>query len=205
MSSSLTGLQESRPRGRFSFHTPSSSDCVVDPRLPHEIVREFCEIDFDRLAAKGVHKICLDVDNTLLGQTAEILEPAVVNHLKNARERGSISNVCIISNVIWNKGKRGDRLRRLAYELDIPLVYGATFLTRKPTPAPYEWALRSMESCPAETAMVGDQIFADVLGANRLGLYTILVKPTSKDHWTTTLIGRRLRESLLLRYYMLSR
>lgn len=171
--------------------------------MPHQLVHRFCDIDFDKLAAAGIRKVCLDIDNTLLAQTAEILEPTVVEHLRSARARGAISELCIISNVIWSRGKRRARLNRLAYELDISLVYGASFWTRKPTSAPFKWALKAMNARPEETVMVGDQIFADVLGGNRMGLYTILIEPMSSDHWTTTLIGRRMRESRLLRYYML--
>ena len=171
--------------------------------MPHQLVHRFCDIDFDKLADAGIRKVCLDIDNTLLAQTAEILEPAVVQHLRDARARGAISDLCIISNVIWARGKRRVRLHRLAYELDISLVYGASFWTRKPSSAAFEWALASMKAKPEETAMVGDQVFADVLGGNRVGLHTILVEPMASDHWTTTLLGRRLRESRLLRYYTL--
>jgi HAD superfamily phosphatase (TIGR01668 family) len=33
---------------------------------------------------------------------------------------------------------------------------------------------------PDETAVVGDQLFTDMLGGNRMGMHTVLVKPISK-------------------------
>lgn len=201
----MSGLEESRPRGRFSFRSPSANRCDVDPRLPHQLVRTFCDIDFRALAERGIVHSCLDVDNTLLPQTGEFVDPAVVRHLQEARANGWIKNLCVISNVIWKHGPRGARLDRICRSLDIPQYYGASFWTRKPSQHPFRWALEVMGSTPSDTAMVGDQIFADIVGGNRMGLYTILVKPMSADHWTTRFIGRRLREQLLLRYYSITR
>src|ERR1017187_9311367 len=82
MNSPLSGYEESRLRGRFSFRSPAANRCDTDVRLPHLMVGHFCEIDFARLARGGVHYHCLDVDNTLLPQTAEALDPAVISHLE---------------------------------------------------------------------------------------------------------------------------
>ena len=52
-----------------------------------------------------------------------------------------------------------------------------------------------MNSQPEETVFVGDQIFTDIVGANRLGFYTIwLMDRMSADHWTTKMTGRRKKE-----------
>lgn len=56
-----------------------------------------------------------------------------------------------------------------------------------------------MEAQPAQTAIIGDQLFTDIAGGNKLGLYTILVRPLGPDHWSTRLSGRRLREARILR------
>jgi hypothetical protein len=49
-----------------------------------------------------------------------------------------------------------------------------------------------MGTRPATTALVGDQLFTDVLGGNLLGMYTILVEPLSPDEFPTTKLVRRL-------------
>ena len=43
-----------------------------------------------------------------------------------------------------------------------------------------------MGTQPEQTAVIGDQIFTDVFGAKRMGLYAILVKPISSRelYWT---------------------
>ncbi|MBM3274686.1 MAG: HAD hydrolase-like protein, partial [Candidatus Sericytochromatia bacterium] len=40
-------------------------------------------------------------------------------------------------------------------------------------------ALKLVNLGPHEVAVVGDQLFTDVLGGRRLGAYTILVRPVS--------------------------
>jgi predicted HAD superfamily phosphohydrolase YqeG len=57
-----------------------------------------------------------------------------------------------------------------------------------------------MGTSARETALVGDQIFTDILGGNIVGLYTILVVPMQgKDFWGTRLITRHLEKIVLAR------
>jgi HAD superfamily phosphatase (TIGR01668 family) len=54
-----------------------------------------------------------------------------------------------------------------------------------------------MELTSQETAVIGDQIFTDVLGGNRLGLYTILVTPISEKEFIWTRLMRKLERFVL--------
>ena len=56
-----------------------------------------------------------------------------------------------------------------------------------------------MNLAAKEVAVIGDQIFTDVLGGNRMGLYTILVTPISDKEFIWTRLMRRL-ERLVLNY-----
>jgi HAD superfamily phosphatase (TIGR01668 family) len=81
--------------------------------------------------------------------------------------------------------------------MEIDFILGAT----KPRRKGYRLALARMGTAPEQTAFVGDQIFTDVLGGNRMGLYTILVPPLSKREFMgTRLISRRLEQ--LLFFYL---
>ena len=65
------------------------------------------------------------------------------------------------------------RVRSLAEKLGIAYICDA----RKPSPRGYLEACRRMGITPRQTACIGDQLFTDVLGANRAGIYSILVVP----------------------------
>ncbi len=56
-----------------------------------------------------------------------------------------------------------------------------------------------MEVSPQETAVIGDQIFTDVLGGNRAGLFTILVKPIDRREFMGTKISRSMEFFVLRR------
>jgi predicted HAD superfamily phosphohydrolase YqeG len=43
-----------------------------------------------------------------------------------------------------------------------------------------------------QTALIGDQLFTDILGGNLVGMYTILVDPLSSQEFPTTKLVRRL-------------
>jgi predicted HAD superfamily phosphohydrolase YqeG len=60
-------------------------------------------------------------------------------------------------------------------------------------------ALSLLGTAPAETAMVGDQLFTDVLAGNRLGLTTILVNPLTPAEFLGTRLISRTAERLVLR------
>ena len=52
---------------------------------------------------------------------------------------------------------------------------------------------------PHEVAVVGDQLFTDVFGGNRLGIYTILINPISRNELDSTKMMRKLERRMLER------
>ena len=63
--------------------------------------------------------------------------------------------------------------RRLSEALGIPYEGHAG----KPKSGGFRRALARMNAAPEEAAIVGDQIFTDILGGNRAGVLTLLVHP----------------------------
>ena len=68
-------------------------------------------------------------------------------------------------------------------------IYGLYF-ARKPSTKAMAMALNIMDVKKEETVLVGDQLFTDVLGANRFGIKSILVNPLSKKEGIYTSIKR---------------
>ncbi len=197
-------LQNRPGPGRFLFEPPDlRSRRKLDARLPDLLVPSFLDVPFEALAARGVVNYCLDLDNTLALQTSYEPAPGVLDTLRAARAAGYVQGVCLISNTIWGQ-RRVDRLAHMAKLLDIELFYAARLHDRKPFSASYRWALKMLGVEARHTATVGDQIFSDIVGGNRMGLFTILVPQLGPDHWTTAIIGRRRRERIVLNHYGLS-
>ena len=165
--------------------------------IPNMGARRFEEIDFEKALCDGRRYLCLDLDNTLLPQRGEGVSEVVKERLREVRDSGRAEDVCLISNVIV-PGKRVRRLYRLAKELEIEHVVPGFFCNRKPLASPFKSALKLLKAQPKECVMVGDQIFSDILGGNKMGFYTIWLEPMSPDHWTTLMTGRRMREKAIV-------
>lgn len=153
---------------------------MLQALCPDEAHSRLVDIDLDGLLQKGIRALILDLDNTLVKwHEAEV--PAEVDHwVDQAKARGF--RLCIASNAL------PERVKLIAGRLGIPYVSGAL----KPRRTPFRKALMRMDVISQETAVVGDQIFTDVLGGNRLGLYTILTRPLSRKEFPTTRMLRGL-------------
>ena len=153
---------------------------------PKLYVPSLFDINIHELYKAGIRGILFDLDNTIMPRNADVFSIEVSSWLKEIRK--SNFKACIISN---NNAKR---VYKLAGELDLPAICYAVKTRRKP----FRRALELLGTCPEQTAVVGDQVFTDVLGGNRLGMFTILVAPMNgKEFWATRLISRRLERYVL--------
>ncbi|MFZ5633934.1 MAG: YqeG family HAD IIIA-type phosphatase [Bacillota bacterium] len=155
---------------------------------PKMYVPSVTHIDPDDLHARGIRCVLFDLDNTVVPRDKNDLPPEVAGWIKRLREKGI--KVCVVSN------NGPDRIRRVDGMEDIPSVCRAV----KPFKHPFRKAMKMLGATVGETAVVGDQIFTDILGGNRLGLYTILVVPMpGKEYWATEMFNRRLERLVLNR------
>ena len=153
---------------------------------PNEYLPNVHAIDVDRLVAHGVSGLLVDLDNTLLARDTNEVSSDVLEWAASLSERGL--RVCLVSNN-WH-----ERVHDVAAELGFGLVAKAI----KPLPFAFWRALRLLGLKAKECAVVGDQIFTDILGGNAIGCHTILVQPLSSTDLAHTLVLRRL-ESLIMR------
>ncbi len=136
------------------------------------------EVDLDRLHARGVRGIIVDLDNTLLAPGANEPTAPVRTWVALLHARGF--QACIVSNNF------AARTRTIGHQLQLPVVASAI----KPAPWAFRRALAMMGTNPTETVLIGDQLFTDVLGGNLLGMRTILVDPLSSAEFPTTRLVR---------------
>lgn len=157
------------------------------PFVPQLFVERVVQLDVSRLRALGLTALLLDVDCTLKRYREERLNAEVADWLKTLQTAGI--KVCLVSN------GRGPRIARLAGAVGLPFVAKAL----KPFPFGCWRGLRTLGVSPQQTAMVGDQIFADVAAGRWAGLTTVLVRPIHPEDepWFTRL--KRPVERWLLR------
>lgn len=154
---------------------------------PAEYLQSIFEIDLARLKQLGKRAIILDLDNTLVRWNDPDPTPGLLTWLDEVKAKGFLP--CIVSN------NSGPRVSEFAAKVGIPFIPKAT----KPRRKGFREAMARLGVTPAETVVVGDQIFTDVLGGNRSGAYTILVVPIDPREFIGTRIVRQV-ERQVLRY-----
>lgn len=157
---------------------------------PHRIVDSVLHIAPEELQQRGIEGVILDLDNTLVLWQKEELEEQVTEWLEALKALGL--KLCILSNSILSR-----RSERIAERLGCHNVRQA----RKPSRSGFHRALQALGTKAANTAIVGDQMFTDIWGGNRSGLYTIMVKPIHPREFVYTRYVSRPPERLLLRYF----
>jgi HAD superfamily phosphatase (TIGR01668 family) len=159
---------------------------VLKKLTPDLYVKSIYHIDLDDLQRRGIRAIITDLDNTLVAWDDPLPNQRLIAWLKGAQAKGF--SVYIVSN------NSRDRVQKFARAFGVPAISKAV----KPRRGAFRAACEAMGVETREAAIVGDQIFTDVLGGNRLGAYTILVVPVSDKEFFGTKIMRML-ERLVLR------
>jgi len=144
---------------------------------PDQYVSSIDKIDLDDLKQAGVEGVICDLDNTLVPFGSETISEVTTDWLGEIQERGF--RVVLVSNAL------SKRVKRLSDRLGVPAIAGAT----KPRAGAYRRAMKVLDAPPDRCAAVGDQLFTDVVGGNRMGMHTILVVPLSqRDFFMTKLL-----------------
>ena len=162
---------------------------MMDLLTPDILVTHVSVITSAFLRERGIRAVVSDLDNTLVAYHGDEIAAEIAAWLLDLREAGI--GVCIASNT-----RRMTRLERLAGAMGILHVPGNA---AKPRRRGLRVALSLLNSTPANTAMVGDQLFTDILAGNRLGLTTILVNPLTPREFIGTKLISRPAERLVLR------
>lgn len=154
---------------------------------PAEYVEGTYKIDFKKYYDKGYRGILFDVDNTLVPHGA----PADKRAVKLFQSlHGMGYRTCLISN------NQEPRVKPFADAVESSYIHNA----HKPSKKSYQKAFALMHTKRENTLFVGDQIFTDVYGANRVGMYTILVKPIHPKEEIQIVLKRYLEKVVLWTY-----
>jgi HAD superfamily phosphatase (TIGR01668 family) len=159
--------------------------------LPKHRFRSLTDITPEDLMKMGAKAVSIDLDNTSVRDGTESILPGVREWVDIVRAAGL--PVVVISNALTR------RTRRLSQKCGVQHWWG---LARKPDEKYYKVAACELGIRVSELAHIGDQIFTDVLGANRAGAISVYVDPYGKDlvHWLV-FKRRRLREAGVLEKY----
>lgn len=164
-------------------------EVMLEPFYPKEYMDSTYEIDFRSWREKGYRGVIFDVDNTLVPHGA----PADARAIRLFEQLHGLGfRIMLLSN------NKEPRVKSFCES-----VTGAEYIYKagKPKREGYEKAMQRMGTDAHTTLFVGDQIFTDVWGANRAGIYTILVKPIHPKEEIQIVLKRYL-ERIVLHFYL---
>lgn len=134
--------------------------------FPDLLFDRFDELTPSYLKAKGIRLLLTDLDNTLARYATARPTPEVRDWINSLADAGI--PVMIVSN-----NRSPERIEAYCHDLGIPYIGHAG----KPKPKRLLEAMRSVGGTPDTTALLGDQIFTDILGARLCGFHAFCVEP----------------------------
>lgn len=132
--------------------------------LPQYIFPKITDISPDFLHRHGFRLLLMDFDNTMLPYTDNTPTPELLAWMETMKNGGI--TLCIVSN------SRKPRVPDFSEKYGIPCVTRAA----KPFTRGIREAMERFGADKSQTALVGDQIYTDVLGANCAGVGSLIVK-----------------------------
>ena len=161
---------------------------MLEKLFPDIVYNNIFEIDLDALRSKGIVGMIFDIDNTLVKPSVKHPDSKLLGWFASLGADGF--STCILSNA----GSR--RVQAFSKALKAQAVHRAN----KPSRKGFIKAMETMGLTSGEVCMVGDQLFTDVFGAKRLGIYSIYTKPFVLLEVFTVML-KRIPEAIIFLIY----
>lgn len=156
---------------------------------PNDYLKSVTEITNEYLTKNNIKALILDVDNTLIDYDKN-LSIEIVNWAKELKSYD-------IKMIILSNSNKKEKVKEVAKKLKLDYIY----FGMKPLKKGFKKAIQKLNIENKYIAVVGDQIFTDVIGANRMKMYSILVEPIEEKDIFITLLKRPI-ENFIKRKYL---
>ena len=146
--------------------------------IPDLLLTDYGDLTPQMLTERGICLLLCDLDYTLAPKYVPHPDDRVREWLRRMEEGGV--QVMILSN-----NRSSHRVETFCRELGIPYVGHA----QKPRTTGFHRAMEQAGVTAAETAMMGDKLLTDMLGANLAGVLALMVEPAGgpKGAWNRVL------------------
>lgn len=151
--------------------------------LPNCAVDSYRQLNLLALKKRGIRLLLCDIDNTLACHSDTSYRPEAVRFLKSVQAQGI--KVVLFTN---NTKKHAKRVMK-----GCP-PFRLHWLCCKPLPFSFWIEMIRHGVSPKQTAVLGDQLFTDMLGGNTSGAFTILSAPLFEDEPRDTQLMRHLEK-----------
>lgn len=147
--------------------------------VPNIYQKSIYTINYQKLKKNNVKCLLFDRDNTCIGYKEKTITKELKKLFKDLTKMGF--QVIIFSNA---------SSKRLATFKDLDVICYAS--AKKPFSKNFKQVLTKYNYKKEEVCIIGDQLFTDILGGNRVGIITCLVDPLTNEDLIFTKILRSL-------------
>ena len=161
---------------------------MIKKMLPRYAVTDVKKLDRSFYEENGIKAVIFDIDNTLVKHTQAVPTKEIHEYLENLKLWG------IKFGVVSNNSK--ERVENFCRELGIRGYYRAF----KPRKKYLKKAIEAFGCSESEICFVGDQIFTDIYGANRMKFVPVLVSAVGEDETGFVSFKRRFEKKILKKY-----
>ena len=155
---------------------------------PNIMLNKITDIDFSLFEKWGIKGVVLDIDNTLTLHDDPTPAKGVIEWLDAMKQKGIKFTVA--------SNNKGERVAPFAEKLGV----GFEAKAKKPLTFGLTRACKHFGLKPCQVAIIGDQIFTDVLGGNLKGIKTILVVPFEHEKGWFFRLKRKLEKPIIYIY-----
>lgn len=157
--------------------------------FPDRYINRITDINSDFLKKENISGVIIDIDNTVIDVKRNLIDGLI--EWKDELSENDIKLVILSNTLDKPKVAKIADLLKVDY-----FVFG-----RKPNIGGFMKASNHLDIPPKNLAVIGDQIFTDILGANRAGMLSVLVNPLQEKYdYFFTRWRRPLEERILSKY-----
>lgn len=147
--------------------------------------KSILDIHFNLLKEEGIKVLLLDMDNTILKYKTSEIEKTIMQLIKALKTQFKV--------ILFSNSPRF-KVKKIAKQLDVPFIG----LALKPSKRGFKKVFKKYKVLPEEVAIIGDQLFTDIKGGNKVDITTILVDPLDeKEGFFTTF--NRMKEKRIMK------
>lgn len=155
----------------------------MDNFIPDMYQKSIYHIDYDKLREDGIKCLLFDLDNTCVPFKDKEPNTKLMNLFETLKDMDF--KVIIFSNAT--------KKRLLPFKNGLNVDCSAS--SRKPNSKKLLKVIKMFNYCLSDVAIIGDQLYTDILVGNKVGIKTILVNPMSKDDMIFTKMFRFLEKN----------
>lgn len=148
--------------------------------IPNRSIKTVFDINISELEKRKVRNYFFDFDNTLMPWSSNNISEKIKRIFNDLKLKKS--KIIIVTN-----GK-GDRYKRLKSYLPDEVVLLTNM--KKPNSSKLEKYMKTYDINPQNSVFIGDNLITDIYTANKIGMFTIKVKPIAFKEFLGTKIYR---------------